>query len=136
MEPISMAAVGTALKAVVNVAKGVDKSELRAELQGAIIDLQERIFELHSDVGALIDENRGLKDEIASLNEAMAISSELTVRENAYFRGSSSGQEEGPFCTRCWDVDSRLVRLHEYGRSGTICPNCDKRGKAPRVMVR
>ena len=89
MEPISMAAVGAAVKAVVDLAKGVDKSELRGELQGAINDLQSTIFELQSKIGSLMDENRSLK-EAAALND-------MDLRED----GMLWDGDDGPFCPKC-----------------------------------
>ena len=80
MEPISMAAVGTALKAVVNLAKGVDKAEVRGELQGAINDLQLRIFELQSKMESLSDENRSLR-AAAALND-MKLRDDKSGRED------------------------------------------------------
>ena len=101
------------------------------------IELQTKILGLQEQAHELVNENCSLKDELTRSNEAMAISGELTVKENAYFRGSGGGQEDGPFCTRCWDVDSQLVRLHDHGTAGgTMCPNCDQRGRSPRMMVR
>ncbi len=89
MEPISMVAVGAAVKAVVDLAKGVDKSELRGELQGAINDLQARIFELQSEVGSLMDENRSLK-------EALALNDMEFRDDGMYWDG-----EDGPYCPKC-----------------------------------
>ena len=99
------------------------------------IELQRQILELQQEGFELIAENGRLKDELARLNKAMAISGELIVRENAYFRDSGGGQEDGPFCTCCWDVDRQLIRLHDYGGGGTMCPNCDKRGRASRGQI-
>lgn len=31
---------------------------------------------------------------------------------------------EGPFCTRCWEVDSILVSLHKTNSDSYKCPNC------------
>ena len=66
------------------------------------IELQNQILELQQQALQLVAANRDLKDEVARMNEAMATSGELTVRDNAYFQASGGGQEDGPFCTRCW----------------------------------
>ena len=92
MDPISMATLSgaaKAAKAVFNLAKGVDKSELRAELLGAVIELQEKILELQVEMGSLLDENRSLK-EAAALND-------MEFKDDGmYWDG-----DEGPYCPTC-----------------------------------
>ena len=112
MEPISMAAVGTALKAVVNLAKGVDKAEVRGELQGAINDLQLRIFELQSKMESLSDENRSLKEAVA-LNE-------MEFRDD----GMLWDGDDGPYCPKCIPTGVRARVSRNPANGFWVCNVC------------
>ena len=92
MDPISMATISgaaKATKAVFNLAKGVNESDLRAELQGAVIDLQEKILELQVEMGSLLDQNRKLEEKLTL--------SQMEFRDDGmYWDG-----DEGPYCPTC-----------------------------------
>ena len=93
MDPITtMATVSGVVKAakgLLDLTKGVDKSELRAELQGAIIELQEKILELQVEMGSFLDENRSLK-------EALSLRKMDFREDGMYWDG-----DEGPYCPEC-----------------------------------
>jgi hypothetical protein len=76
------------------------------------IDLYRRMLDLQTQVHALIDENRALKETL-SRREG------LTFSKNAYWMG-----EDGPFCSPCWDGKATLVRLHLQKGFHPRCPNC------------
>lgn len=77
------------------------------------IDLYRRMLELQTQVYSLVEENRALK-------ERLTVREQLTFKGNAYWMGDS-----GPFCSRCWDVEWKLVRIHA-SRAGIVpsCVNC------------
>ena len=103
-----------AVKAVTEIAKGVDKSEIRIELQGAILNLQEKILELQDEIGSLLDENRSLQEEVA-LNE-------MEFRDDGmYWDG-----DEGPYCPTCipQGVAGRVSRNPANGYQ--VCNVCHR----------
>ena len=104
--------MGAAVKAVVDLAKGVDKSELRGELQGAINDLQATIFELQSKIGSLMDENRGLKEELA-LNK-------MELRDD----GMLWDGDDGPYCPRCIPTGVRARVSQNKANGFWVCNVC------------
>ena len=119
MGPITMATMATlagaakAAKAVLDLTKGVDKSDLRAELQGAILDLQERIIQLHSELGSLLDENRALKEELAL--------SKMEFRDDGmYWDG-----DEGPYCPKCIPKGVRGRVSKNPANGFLVCNVCD-----------
>lgn len=86
-------------------------------------DLRMKITDLYGQNIDLKEENHKLRMELQEINEKSRINSELIHKENHYFKG-----EIGPYCTKCWDVDCKLVRLHERspdnGQRYFCCPNC------------
>jgi hypothetical protein len=77
------------------------------------IDLLKRILELQQQVYEVVNENHGLKERLATRDQ-------LTFRKNSYWRG-----DEGPFCSRCWDAEALLVRLHTTQGNYPHCAKCD-----------
>lgn len=101
-------------KSVVKLVQQIDN----IELYGKILDLQGQIFEL-------VDQNRKLKVDIDSLQEKLKTKAALKFEHNAYWKILQDGSREGPFCSRCWDVASNVVRmLQEPGSQYHECPNC------------
>lgn len=77
------------------------------------IELYRKILDLQAEVLALVQENTELKQKAR-------ITEELAFRNNSYWR-----EDKGPFCSRCWDADGKLVRLVVRGPYHPQCPNCD-----------
>ncbi len=77
------------------------------------LELYRRMIELQQQAYALVDENRVLKERLATRDE-------LTFRKNAYWRGEA----DGPFCSPCWDSKSTLIRLHVRQGYQPQCPSC------------
>lgn len=83
------------------------------------LDLYKKLAELQNSVLALQDENQSLKNQLKKSEEAQNIAARLRVEQNSYFL-----ENDGPFCTRCWDVDKILVR-EQIGSYGIVsCPEC------------
>lgn len=76
------------------------------------IDLMRRLFDAQTQVAALYEENRALK-------ERLVVRDQLVFRQNTYWRG-----EDGPFCSRCWDAESLLMRIHVTEEFDPMCPKC------------
>lgn len=76
------------------------------------VDLYRRMLELQTQVMALFEENRSLKEQLATR-------AQLTFKKNAYWMN-----DDGPFCSRCWDTEGKLVRLHLRQECIPHCPSC------------
>jgi hypothetical protein len=46
------------------------------------------------------------------------------VRNNAYWLPNKDGTEDGPFCTKCWDDDTKQIRLNPLDPPYSKCPKC------------
>jgi len=82
------------------------------------IDLYRRILDLQAEVMELVDENRRLKEQLQ-------VRSELTFDKGAYWLGKDEKTRDGPFCSRCWDVDRKLVRIRCAPGYTPVCPQCN-----------
>lgn len=95
-------------------------------------DLADKLFDVYQRMTEMLEENRELHGEIVALREAKRINEALIPKINEYWLPKGNA-EDGPFCTVCWDVDSKLVRLHRGYVMETeyySCPYCTRsRGK-------
>jgi len=93
------------------------------------IDLYRKLVDLESDVINLTEQLK-LKDEtIATLKKIQSMRENLRCINSAYYKTDKDGQPlDGPFCTKCLDVDGNVCRLlrDELGPSNdaVYCPNC------------
>jgi hypothetical protein len=81
--------------------------------RGATIELQERLMQLREQAIELQEEIFTLKTRNRKLEEALTIKEALTWDGSVYWRELPDGEKEGPYCQKCYDVDGKLVRLHE-----------------------
>jgi hypothetical protein len=88
------------------------------------IDLYRKVLDLQKDALDLIEENRYLKNQVKQLEESLTIISNIEFKDNMYFTNINTEDEKGPFCTKCWDDEKKLVRLHFNGLDFYLCPVC------------
>ncbi len=90
-------------------------------------DLKLKINDLYSENLILKEENFKLKKEVEILKNNEETNEKLIHKDNHYFIKKDQS-EDGPFCTKCWDSEKKLIRIHDHGvRSGLNyfeCPNC------------
>ena len=107
------------IKSAIDIARKLDNQDLYKKL----VDVQEAFQDVR-------EENFDLREENRQLREQLLINEQLEFRDNMYWRKRKDGTEEGPFCTKCRDSDSKLVRMHTFGsieRDGGYCPQCKTR---------
>lgn len=103
------------IKDVVKLVQKIDNLELLQKilnLQTEVIDLTEQLKQ---------------KDEIISqLKDALDLKGRLTCKDSAYYLTNKNGKIiDGPFCTKCFDVDHFKCRLVPDNKEPqVICPNC------------
>lgn len=99
------------LKAIASVLKEAHKIEQYQQ----ILDVQGEVLAMQGEVLALREENRVLKEKMATM-EAMVFN------RNCYWNKET---DEGPFCSRCLDVECKAVRMQPCGSDAFFnCPNC------------
>nr|DAY95609.1 MAG TPA: CRISPR-associated endonuclease [Caudoviricetes sp.] len=92
------------------------------QLLGAVMEVQRELIEIQ-------EENRNLRQRIIELENLEIVSSELKYRANCYYRDGT-----GPFCTKCFDDDGKLIRMTVEEDFNTayvvgICPKCKSKVK-------
>jgi hypothetical protein len=89
------------------------------------IELYRQILNLQAEIQSQFNENLILKQQIADLKEELKIRGSLRFDDGQYLLKTDSGSEDGPFCSICWDVDHRLVRMVRGGyEDGFFCQYC------------
>lgn len=94
---------------------------------GATLELQEKIMELREAVLNAKEEVLSLRQELSDLKRAAAQREQLVFDGMLYWQEEPGRKKEGPFCPRCRDSDSKLVRLHglapgaNYDRTCLVC---------------
>jgi len=90
-------------------------------------DLKIKINDLYGENIKLKEENYSLKKRIDKLEEISNVKSKLIHEDNHYFVKEKE-IKDGPYCTKCWDSDNKLIRLHQgehhSGQDHYSCPNC------------
>ena len=100
-----------------------------------ILELIDDSFKLREDIEILKEENKKLREDLKFQNS-------LVYENNAYWI-KKEGKKEGPFCSRCWDIDKNPVRmnLRSSNHSFHSCPGCNKQfqtdpGYQPSIISR
>lgn len=119
-----MVDIGTAIATIKTMASVVQQAG-KLELTQQVIDLQQTLLALvaqnstlTADVAQLQADNRRLREEA----EQRGL---LKFQRESYWR-QDGDNKEGPFCSRCFDVDRKVVRLHAAYQGYYVCPNCQK----------
>lgn len=93
------------------------------------IDILKSYIEIEKEYTKLREEILDLKEENKQLKKQFNMSQNLFVEDNAYYYNDNNNIK-GPFCTKCWDVDKKLVHMSENDDGFKIyflCPNCNNR---------
>jgi len=82
-----------------------------------ILETMEKLLEMQNKIIELESENKDLK-------EKLSIKENLIYENNSYWI-NDEGKKNGPFCSRCWDKNQELIRIHSMGNSALCrCPEC------------
>jgi len=109
------------IKEVVKIVQQIDNTELYRKL----LDVQAEILE--------ITEQLKSKDEkIKELEKALQLKGKMICENSAYFIvDENQNKTDGPFCTKCFDVDHIICRLINAPKHGeghqwewVQCPKC------------
>ena len=112
------------LKDAVSLAQKAGNTDL---LKG-LLDAQQQALDLLNALREKDEEVQQLKDEVSRLKSSMQIAGDVVEREGWYFlKGEDGSRKWPPVCSRCWEVDIRLIHLHKIrrlNRDGLRCPEC------------
>lgn len=120
-DPATVSAIFTSLKsaiALARAAKSAADAYADSPLKFQLVELLDALVEAKSVAGEaeleILDLKRQLveaNDEIRTLKASQKLQGEVVYECPVYWR-EEGAKREGPFCQRCWDSDSKLIRLH------------------------
>ena len=82
--------------------------------KGDIPGAKEQLLALREAALELQEENAELKEKVRQLEEQLAVKGSLNFEKGVYYIQEGK-QKTGPYCQRCYDKDSKLVRLQDDG---------------------
>ncbi len=80
--------------------------------QGNTADAQKQILALREAALEIQEENVELKEKVRRFEEELK--GRLVFEKGVYYL-KEDGSKEGPYCQRCYDKDTKLVRLQDDG---------------------
>lgn len=92
--------------------------------KGSTIEAQEKIMELREGSLALQEENILLRERIKELQSELNKKKEIQWEAPFYWTISDEAKE-GPFCQKCYDSDSNLIRLQRIEEGNWHCKSCN-----------
>jgi hypothetical protein len=102
-------------KAAYQIVRGIARADQlisEAELKMRIAELAELLMQAQEGLLAAQQELLELRAENSRL-KATSKGGKPVLRGNMYVVVNPSGEEEGPYCVRCYEVDRRLMPLPE-----------------------
>ncbi len=97
------------------------------------VELLRKVVELQGEAVQLVAENNELKAQVNVLKEKTRIRESLKFKHDVYWVESPEGHDDGPYCSNCWDVKEKLVRMVSGTNPQTyFCPNCNLGRKISR----
>lgn len=104
------------IKDVVKLAKTVGNADLYHKLNAVQTDF----LKLSEKARELQEENDQLREQLRQKDRMDELLAKRTHRNNAYWI-----EDEGPYCTHCWDVKGQIVRMIAHAHAGVAeCPAC------------
>lgn len=110
----------------VSEAKTLFSSVFELYKKGANLEAEQKLQELQEAFIDLKYENLELREEVLALRERAKVREELTYEAPFYFIHKED-EKDGPFCQKCYDDESKLVRLIEVNNSlgSHFCKVCE-----------
>jgi hypothetical protein len=111
----SVIGLATKAKELADKLKNLELKEVIVDLQGKLLDLKGELIELR-------EENARLTEEL----KRASAPPEVTLKDGLYYKN-----DDGPFCTSCYDSNRKMIRLIDGTRDEQMvmgvrrkCPAC------------
>lgn len=89
------------------------------------VELYRKILDLQSEAMDLVDQMKKKDETIETLKVALELKGRLLLRHSAYYLADESDKLlDGPFCTKCFDVDHVKCRLVRTDGGMVQCQKC------------
>ena len=97
------------------------------------IELINKIIALQTDAMGVMEENRTLKDKARALEDALELKGKMQFDKDAYWMGEGRTEKEGPYCSRCFDMDRKPVRMLQRYNDYFACTQCETKVQIPGI---
>lgn len=98
----------TGLKSVREIARRMHD----AELLSAIAELSLDSAQLKSEMADIRQDNTRLRGKLDELRQRAECRSKISIENGMYYlKEAIKGYSEGPFCTRCFDSEGKLITM-------------------------
>ncbi len=93
------------------------------------IELYRKILDLQAEAIELTEQLKQKDEIISQLKKALELKGKFICKDSAYYIADETGKiTDGPFCTKCFDVNHLKCRLVAADKEPiVICPNCNVR---------
>lgn len=98
---------------------------LTLQLQSEQADLHDKNMEIREALVTEKEQNYELRYKIRKLQEKLEEKGKVKYERPSYWLFDGD-KKDGPFCQRCWDSDSKLIRLQGGGNDAWHCRECNK----------
>ena len=88
------------------------KDAITAAQKADNIPLLQQLLDMQREMQDMQQQNFELKKRIAELEEEESHKVKYNELRSAVYEVTDEGDEIGPYCTRCWEVDKKLVSVH------------------------
>ena len=88
------------------------------------LELYQRVLALHSDIVGLVEQNIGLREEIAELRKQASLKEKMHFKAPFYYQDG----DQTPYCPACWENNAKTIHvefIHDNDRDTRWdCPTC------------
>ncbi len=88
-----------------------------------IILAQQKILNQQEEIALKQEKINLLKKQNEKLSEKIKTQNKLIYEENSYWIVEDNNKI-GPYCSNCWDSNTRRVRMHDRDGGYYLCPSC------------
>jgi hypothetical protein len=95
----------------------------QADLVEKLMDARQAMLDLVEEKANIEIELNSAREKIAGLEKQLALVATIKFEHDAYWCERLDGTLEGPYSTRCWDKEKKLVRFkfsYRKKRSGNL----------------
>ena len=89
-------------------------------------ELWQRLIAVQMEGVRLAEENSKLRQDLIDLRKQVQSRQEMAFRDNVYWRCTTEGKSEGPYCPKCFDGNNKFIRMtDQQGDSFWRCTVCE-----------
>lgn len=97
------------------------------------IEITNKVIALQTEVMAVYEENRALRAKQSELEAAVHLKARMQFEKDAYWMGEGRTENDGPYCSRCYDVDAKSVRMVQRYDHYFKCTQCETAVRIPGI---